>query len=75
QRYGAAELQAAITEALAQGVPHPNAVHLALERRRERRNQPPPIAIALPAHAQARNVPIQPHRLDTYDKLKDCSDE
>ncbi|MDE0855167.1 MAG: ATP-binding protein [Nevskia sp.] len=65
QRYGAAELQAAITEALAQGVPHPNAVHLALERRRERRHQPPPVAITLPAHAQARNVPIQPHRLDT----------
>ena len=28
-RYGAAELQAAITEALARDVPHPNAVRLA----------------------------------------------
>ena len=31
-RYGAAELQAAIGEALARAVPHPHAVRLALER-------------------------------------------
>ena len=36
-RYGAAELQAAILEALERDVPHPNAVRLALERRREQR--------------------------------------
>src|SRR5262249_21589814 len=41
-RYGAAELEAAICEALARGVPHPNAVRLALEQRREQRRQPPP---------------------------------
>ena len=35
--YGASELQAAIAEALARGVPHPNAVRLSLERRREQR--------------------------------------
>ena len=34
-RYGAAALEAAIGQALAQGVPHPNAVRLALERARE----------------------------------------
>ncbi len=75
QRYGAAELQAAIIAALAQDVPHPNAVRLALERRREQRNQPPPIAIALPAHVQARDVPVQPHRLDTYDQLTEDHDD
>ena len=37
ERYGAAELQAAILEALERDVPHPNAVRLALERRREQR--------------------------------------
>lgn len=37
-RYGAIELEAAIAEALARGVPHPNAVRLALERRREQRH-------------------------------------
>jgi len=40
-RYGALELQAAITDALERGVPHPNAVSLALERRREDRQQAP----------------------------------
>jgi transposase len=75
QRYGAAELQAAITVALAQDAHHPNAVRLALERRREQRNQPPPIAIALPAHLQARDVPVQPHRLDTYDQLTENHDD
>jgi len=37
-RYGAAEVQVAIREALERGVPHPNAVRLALERRREARS-------------------------------------
>jgi hypothetical protein len=36
-RYGAAEWQAAIIEALDRNVPHPSAVRLALERRRGKR--------------------------------------
>jgi transposase len=75
ERYGAAELQAAILEALTRDVPHPNAVRLALERRREQRGQAPPIAIAMPEHVQARDVPVQPHDLDSYDRLKDLTDE
>jgi transposase len=71
----AAELQAAILEALARDVPHPNAVRLALEGRREQRGEAPPIAIAMPAHVQARDVPVRPHDLETYDRLKDMSDE
>jgi hypothetical protein len=47
ERYGATELQAGIAEALAREVPHPNAVRLALERRREQRNRPPPSAMPL----------------------------
>ena len=74
-RYGAAELQAAILEALARDVPHSNAVRLALERRREQRGEAPPIAIAMPAHVQARDVPVRPHDLETYDRLKDLADE
>jgi transposase len=74
-RYGAAELQAAILDALARGVPHPNAVRLALERRREQRHQPPPVAVGLPAHLQARDAPVQPHSLDTYDHLSGGDDE
>jgi len=56
-------------EALSRDAPHPNAVRLALERRREERHQPPPVATILSEHAQARDVAIQAHQLDTYDQL------
>jgi len=75
QRYGAAELQAAILEALDRDVPHPNAVRFALERRRQDRHQPPPIAVDLPPHVQARDIPVRPARLELYDQLKRSSDE
>jgi transposase len=74
-RYGAAELQAAIQEALVRDAPHPNAVRLALEQRRAQRGDAPPVAIDLPAHVQARDVPVSPHALETYDQLKDIEDE
>jgi transposase len=74
-RYGAAELQAAIGEALARGVPHPNAVRLALEHRREQRQEAPPVAVDLPDHVKSRDAPVTPHQLDTYDKLKEPTDE
>ena len=74
-RYGAAELQVAVREALDRGVPHPNAVRLALERRREQRGEAPPVAIELPAGVQARDAPVRPHALETYDQLKDVDDE
>jgi transposase len=70
-RYGAAELDAAIREALERGVPHPNAVRLALERRREQRNEAPPVAVELPDHIKTRDAAVKPHRLETYDQLKD----
>ena len=74
-RYGAAELQAAIQEALARDVPHPNAVRLALERRREQLRLPPPVAVSLPQHVRERDNPIKPHPLDGYDQLKENDDE
>jgi len=73
QRYGAAELQAAIAEALEH--PHPNAVRFALDRRRQQRRQPPPIALNLPAHVKAKDAPVRPARLELYDALKGGSDE
>jgi hypothetical protein len=72
--YGAAELDAAIQDALARGVPHPNAIRLALDRRRERRNAPPPIAVDLPDHVKTRDTTVRPHRLETYDRLKGQTD-
>src|ERR1700691_4048335 len=71
----AAELQAAIIEALDRNVPHPSAIRLALERRRHDRQQLPPVAVNLPEHVQARDVPVRPPRLEHYDQIKRSSDE
>ena len=67
--YGASELQAAIQEALARGVPHPNAVRLSLERRREQRHQPPPLPLSLPEDPRVRDQAVRPHALGDYDHL------
>jgi transposase len=75
ERHGAAALQAAIGEALERDVPHPNAVRLALDRQREQRGAPPPVAVVLPASLQARDRPVRPHALETYDRLKDVADD
>jgi len=77
EQYGASELQAAILELLKlEGpAPHPNAVQLILDRRRERRRQPPQIQIVLPRHIQDKDLPVRPARLDLYDRLKDTSDD
>lgn len=72
-RYGVTELQAAVQEALQRGVPHPNAVRLALERRREERNEPPPVDLLLPSHVQSRDTVILPHDLETYDQITEAT--
>jgi hypothetical protein len=75
ERYGAAELDAAIREVIERGAPHPNAVRLALELRREQREQAPPVTVILPEHVKVRDVHVQPHRLEPYDQLKEQADE
>ena len=67
--YGAAELEAAIDEALERGVPHPNAVRLSLTRRREQRDQPPPIPVDLPGDPRVRSIAVRHHDLGGYDRL------
>ena len=74
-RNSAADLQAAILEALERDVPHPNAVRLALEHRREQRGQAPQVDLALPEHVQRRDAPVRAHALETYDQLKERSDD
>ena len=64
-----AELHEAVIEALARDVPHPNAVRLALVRRREQRQQPPATVVTLPEHLQRRDIIVTPHALDSYDRL------
>jgi transposase len=58
---------------LQRGVPHPNAVRLALERRREARELPPPVEITLPSHVQDRDTPVQAHKLDSDDQITEVS--
>ena len=67
-RYGAAALELAVQEALDAGVPHPNAVRQALERRRTARGTPP-VALVQPKHARRQDTPVRPHRLNSYDQL------
>jgi hypothetical protein len=71
--YGAGELASAIDEALQQQAPHPNAVRQVLERRREQRNQPPPLAIPLPDNPKAKNAVVRPASLACYDQLNPVS--
>lgn len=68
-RYGAAALEAAIASALAQGVPHPNAVRLALERAREEQGRPPPTALCLSDEVARRDAPVRSHALASYDRI------
>jgi hypothetical protein len=71
----AADLQLAILKALERDVLHPNAVRLALERRRDQRGEAPQVAVVLPVHVQACDEPVQPHALETYDPLKERPDD
>ncbi len=73
--YGAAELEYAMKEALAHEVPHYNTVRQVLVRRREERDQPPPIAVALPNNEKARNVVVRPATLSAYDELMSSTDD
>jgi hypothetical protein len=73
-RYGARALQAGITEALQRGVPHPNAVRLALERAREATGKPPPVALVLPEHVARRDAPVRAHELASYDRTENDND-
>ena len=78
--YGAGELAQAIDEALAHDVPHPNAVRQVLERRREQREQPPPLTLTLPDNDKARHIVVRPASLAPYDQLhtpptESCDDD
>lgn len=66
--HGRTQMTAAVADALSRGVPHPNAVRLALQRQREQQT-PPPLGMALSAHVRARDIAVRPHNLDGYDKL------
>lgn len=67
--YGAKEVEIALQEALRRDVPHPNAVRLHLEKRREENNKPPAIPVRLPNDKRVQNQVISTHSLQSYDSL------
>jgi transposase len=73
--YGAAELREAVLEALKHGTPHPNSVRCALDRRREARNLPPPVAVNLSESAKAKDATVRSHNLRAYDNTERTGDE
>ena len=75
ERWGAAALQAAITEALARDAAHPNAVRSELERARAASGEPPPVALVLPEHVAKRDAPVRTHDLRSYDRQPDRQHE
>ena len=66
-------LEAAIAESLSREVPHPNAVRLTLQRRREQRDRPPPIGIRIDDQ-RAQKLVVRTHDLNGYDQLQSPQD-
>ena len=75
EHYGAAELQEAVLEALRHGAPHPNSVRCALDRRREARKLPPPLAVNLSESAKAKDAVVRSHTLASYDAIERTGDD
>lgn len=68
--FGAAELGAAIVEAMAMDAPHVAAVRQILDRRRRDDGQSAPIAVTLPDDPRVRGVVVRRSPLGAYDALK-----
>lgn len=74
-RYGAAELENALAEALEKGAPHPHSVRLILERRCRERGDLPPVPVRLPDDPRVRDLVVTPHDLATYDSVEEIPDD
>lgn len=71
--YGRDAFHCAIAEALEQHSPYPEAVQQILERLREEKHQPPPIAVAVPD--KVKHYSVKPARLADYDQLNGSGDD
>jgi hypothetical protein len=67
--HGAAEVEAAIAEALKRGTPHLAAVRHVLERRRYERGLPPVAGRYLPTDERVQGPTVTPHPLTDYDDI------
>jgi transposase len=68
-RYGAAELDRAIAEALVRGAPSAASVAHLLDQRTRARNALPPLDTVLPDDPRVRDLRVTPHALARYDEL------
>ena len=73
--YGAAELEAALATAIENGTCHIHGVRHILEHRARERGDAPVIPVPLPDDPRVRNASVTPHRLDTYDNLRNATSE
>ena len=71
--YGRDELHHAVSEALKQQSPYPQAVLQSLERRREEKHCPPPIPVALPS--KVKHLSVKSANVADYDKLYQPGEE
>ncbi len=71
--YGRDELHHAVEEALKQQSPYPQAVHQSLERRREEKHCPPPLAVAVPD--KVKHITVKASKLSDYDTLSHTGEE
>jgi transposase len=69
ERYGAPELDRAITEALARGATSAASVAHILDQRARARKTLPPIDAVLPDDPRVRDLRVTPHALARYDEL------
>lgn len=71
--YGRDELNYALREALSHQTPSPEAVQQVLERRRDEKRRPPPVAVAVPEKVKRYSVPAAD--LADYDQLSEPGDK
>lgn len=69
ERYGAAELDRALAEALARGAVGAASVAHILDQRARGRKHPPPLDTVLPNDPRVRDLRVTPHSLAAYDDL------
>jgi hypothetical protein len=74
QDYGSIELTAAVDSALARDAVSAGAIAHALEQRRRRHRQRPPMPVVLPADPRVRDLDVPSHPLETYDALTEPDD-
>ena len=74
-RYGAADLDCALAEALVRGAISAASVAHILDQRARKKNTPPPIDVVLSDDPRVRDLRVTPHALDKYDALSNHDPE